>query len=52
MSLVMPAAVTAALERLEKESHRIAAMLYQQATPPSPPSGARPTGAAGDGVDV
>ena len=44
------AAVTAALERLEKESHRVAELLYQQAAPPPPPSGARPAGESKDGV--
>jgi molecular chaperone DnaK len=44
------AAVTAALERLEKESHRIAEVLYQQAAPPPPASGARAAGESRNGV--
>ncbi len=42
--------MTAALERLEKESHRVAELLYQQAAPPPPASGARPAGEPKDGV--
>jgi molecular chaperone DnaK len=45
-------AVTAALERLERESHRVAGVLYQQAAPDGgapPPSGTRPA-EKGEGV--
>jgi molecular chaperone DnaK len=43
------AAVKGALEKLEKESHRLASGMYQSAAPP-PPSGARATGDSKEGV--
>ncbi|WP_437655511.1 molecular chaperone DnaK [Sorangium sp. So ce1182] len=41
------AAVTAALERLEKEAHRIASVMYEKAGPPQDGGGAAPGGAPG-----
>ena len=46
------AAVTAALDKLEKESHRLAAIMYQSAAPGAEPpaSGARAAGESKEGV--
>src|SRR5262249_46181706 len=42
------AAVAAALEKLEKEAHRIAQVMYEKAGPPGP-GGAPPNGGPGGG---
>jgi len=48
------AAVTAALDKLERESHRLATLMYQSAAAPGagapPPSGARSAGDSKEGV--